>query len=136
VVKSQRAIVVLPVTATGMTRQGTQMRALFVAISCLVALATVTAARADELDELLAAEPVRVELEPLSTAANRAPIVMHDPSDATADVNDHDRTDADDSSQRPAASSPFSAVPEPSTVAIAGLALLYFMLFGRRRRVV
>ena len=112
------------------------MKALIVAGCCLVTLAAGPSARADELDELLAAEPVHVELEPLSTAGNRAPIVMHDPSDATARVKDSGRTGAHEPAQKPATSSPLNAVPEPSTVAIAGLALLYFMLFGRRRRVI
>ena len=117
-------------------------------------------AQADEVDQLIwgdtdaassPAEPVIVaDASPRIDAANPNQ-ATHDPQLAaahyswTTGVVPAMAADGDESSDVPVAAddaahgksaSPFaiSFVPEPSAIALAGAALLYFLVFGRRRQ--
>jgi PEP-CTERM motif len=140
------------------------MRSFVAVVFCVGSLIVCQCATADELDELLAAEPVSVQVEPLASAGDRGPdknagqralldasanrqhataaeqsnrrrsltTPTSDRTTATADTNQATANSA----QKAAPATGFSAVPEPSTVAIAALALAYFLVFGRRRHVI
>ncbi len=122
-----------------------------------VLLAAVRPARtvADELDDLLYGEPT-------STQQPTEPVAVQPESPLALDLIGHDAASYSDQSRwRPAVSTaparvsvnktssgganpsatskapealPPNPVPEPSAVILGGLALLYFLIFGRRRR--
>jgi hypothetical protein len=145
------------------------MKSFVAIIVCAGSLIVAECAAADELDELLAAEPVSAQIEPLASVGDRGPeqhagqrasldaagnrqhatgapqsnwrrtltTSNSDRAIATADTNPAaNQTAAASSAQKAAPATGFSAVPEPSTVAIAALALAYFLVFGRRRHVI
>jgi hypothetical protein len=99
----------------------------------------------DEVDRLLANESVAAPLDvPTSESlADRSLIgreATHDggrywqpPVGAAGDVA---RVSSGAADEKPAATEGISLVPEPSAIALAVLALIYFLIFGRRRNTV
>src|SRR6478609_9855241 len=126
------------------------MKSIVVALVCAgwILSSGLACAAGDALDELLASEPSSAQLQP--TTAD----IVHDdaavslmrsstvgqyeqswtPSVIPAEPSQKSASHA--APQPKPVSDDASAVPEPSAVAIAGLALIYFLVFGRRRRIV
>jgi len=130
------------------------MRRSCIAILCGVCLIACRSAPlpADELDDLLAGKPAPVD----SVAA---PLPADSQASYDLDVLDRESTSyvlenrwhpvitpsvvrsaaessiSSDAPPKQAAPQSASPVPEPSAVLLGGLALLYFLLFGRRRRI-
>ncbi len=113
-------------------------------------LAAGSARALDDLDELLSGDsavaaadstqdnlvnPGTVELRSSATGNEARAFSDHLPWSPSLDKPGADL--ASDTSQplahRPAAATDISLVPEPSAVALAALALCYFLIFGRRR---
>lgn len=126
------------------------MKSFAAAICCsLLAMAfSVVRAHADELDDLLTGPPA------VETSATSADASGPLPTTASSPIDQLERVDVDytdharwqpvvalpsgrDAMVKPArhseASSAYSVVPEPSAIALALLALVYFLVFGRRR---
>ena len=124
------------------------MKSIVVAVVCAGwILSSGLAYAGDALDELLASEPSSAQLQP--TTAD----IVHDdaavslmrsstvgqyeqswtPSVIPAEPSQKSASHA--APQPKPVSDDASAVPEPSAVAIAGLALVYCLVFGRRRRI-
>jgi hypothetical protein len=134
------------------------MRPIYAALICALAVVAARPAqsRGDELDDLLSSPPIASSHEPAASSNESG-------SDVTADAADHfdlsdsdaasyadqsrwhpvvglsthaatkGKSTSDGSAQKSPAPSNLSLVPEPSAVVLAGLALIYFLVFGRRR---
>jgi len=116
--------------------------------SLLVGWASATT-RADELDELLSGDAGALQVEASPAAESQHMRVDVVPiEEREVDLTDHAHWQpvvtlvADEPTENAArqtttraveAQSAFSAVPEPSAIALALLALGYFLVFGRRR---
>ena len=128
---------------------------LFAFFAVLLAVVRPAHTAADELDDLLYGEPT-------SAQQPTEPVAVQPESPLALDLIDRDATSYSDQSRwRPAVSTPPARVsvsktstggenpspnpkpseaippnpvPEPSAVILGGLALLYFLIFGRRRR--
>jgi hypothetical protein len=123
-------------------------RVVVFAALLIVALGLHTAsANADQVDDLLAGKPVKIETESGETAppvvAERVvvpveektladeswEVVQVDPAKASLE-----NAEADQKLSRPVRpAAAISVVPEPSAIALAALSLVYFLLFFRRR---
>lgn len=105
-------------------------------------------ARADELDDLLSSEPSALQVDLVPSSAQ--PGLEYELQNQEAlDYTDHSRwrspisapltraaksaQPATGATQKPAPSTSLNVVPEPSAIALGVLALLYFLVFGRRR---
>lgn len=125
------------------------MKSIVVVLVCAgCILSSGQAYAGDALDELLASEPSSAQLQPITAD------IMHDDAAVSlmrsSTVGQYEQSwaasvipaeplqkSASHAAPQPKpASDDASAVPEPSAVAIAGLALVYFLVFGRRRRIV
>lgn len=125
------------------------MKSIVVAVVCAGWIFSSGLAYAgDGLDELLASEPSSAQLQPITAD------IVHDDAAVSlmrsSTVGQYEQSwtesvipaeplqkSASHAAPRPKpVSDDASAVPEPSAVAIAGLALVYFLVFGRRRRIV
>ena len=130
------------------------MKPIYAVLLCAVLLVMSRPAlvSADELDDLLSSEPSA-----LPPAQGQSDVGSE--SSADFDLADHEATSYSDqsrwhsaigpstarstkskptldaSAQKPSEPSGLSVVPEPSAVFLAALALLYFLVFGRRRQV-
>jgi hypothetical protein len=118
-----------------------------VCLSVLMLALGQAAASADELDDLLSgsASGVEVASEPADQPAVAETTSPDSPrEEVDLDYTNHARwqpivalpNSADGVSAQPRtaeAPSAFSAVPEPSAIALALLAFVYFLVFGRRR---
>ncbi len=121
----------------------------------LSAAALSVAARADDFDDLLASDPSAKSVDTSPTAQDPFPTFDDLGLEPPAGIRFGDRVEttlpaaARDDADQPAAnqrqpdqvaeeSAPLGIglVPEPSAVALAALALLYFLVFGRRRTVI
>ena len=124
---------------------------LIYALLCVACLVTVRPAisRADDLDDLLSSEPSALQVEQAPGAVQAGLAYDLENHDAL-DYRDHSRwqppiavpmTRTTKSAQpttgateKPAPPAGLNVVPEPSAIALGVLALLYFLVFGRRRR--
>ena len=116
---------------------------------CAALLATVAslpAWAADPVEDLLLGNPESAQAEAIlliepETAVHSATIPAVSPQDdetdwAAAPNQALQLSRVDSGDHKRAATSPVNAVPEPSALLLALAALVYFMLFGRRRRMV
>ena len=117
-------------------------------IACLVAVRPATG-RADELDELLSSEPSASQVES-APAAVQAGLAYDLENNDALDYSDHSRWQppivvpmtrttkspqpTTGAAEKPAPPAGLNVVPEPSAIALGVLALVYFLVFGRRRR--
>lgn len=132
------------------------MKLILATFSCAAALVLLATSRASaEPDELEALFANSVKVAEDVAGAEDA----DDASAATADASDSQQTvpnyggpspwkvpaelhsvdgtvNAESADHKQAPTSPINAVPEPSAIILALLALGYFLLFGRRRRIV
>jgi hypothetical protein len=117
---------------------GTLFAALFV-----VSLFAVGAAQADIVDDLLAGKPVSVPGEQAEQAESAAETSAENHVVISEEAAPRSPLDAELSAPvipngssvqvTPESSAPISLVPEPSAIALASLALVYFLVFFRRR---
>lgn len=111
---------------------------------------------ADEVDDLLAGKPVRIVQDPAPVAAQSAPL-PETPAVAPLETGPLDSPSSTDEAfwdlslegqpnakfagpspppnneRKPAPATNINLVPEPSAIALAVLALVYFLIFFRRR---
>jgi len=123
------------------------MKSIVVALVCAGwILSSGFAFAGDALDELLTSQPSGSQLQPTTADVHddAAVSLMRSstvgqyeqswtPSVIPAEPSQKSASHA--APQPKPVSDDASAVPEPSAVAIAGLALIYFLVFGRRRRI-
>jgi hypothetical protein len=125
------------------------MKSIVAALVCAGwILSSGSAVGADALDELLASEPTSSQLQPTATDVvhedatvslmRSSTVAQYEQSWAASviPVQAPEKARGDATPQPKPVSEDASTVPEPSAVAIAGLALVYFLIFGRRRRIV
>jgi hypothetical protein len=125
------------------------MKSIVIALVCAGwILSSGVAFAGDALDELLAAPPSSSQLQPTTAdvAHDDAAVSLMRSSTAgqyeqswaasVIPVQPSQKSSGDAAPQPKPVTEDASAVPEPSAVAIAGLALIYFLVFGRRRRIV
>ena len=137
--------------------QGTSMKSICLFAFFAVLLAAVRPARtvADELDDLLYGEPAPAQqsTEPVAVQPER-PLALDLIERDSASYSDQSRwrpavnaaparisvnktasgRPTPSANPKPAEALPPNPVPEPSAVILGSLALLYFLIFGRRRR--
>jgi hypothetical protein len=128
------------------TREQSMKFSLVTLLCGLLWMAAIAQAQADEVDDLLAGKPVATD-EPASQPGPAASLderfsAPFEPAPLTPgtswEVATTSRTrlsastDAADQ-QPPAPSASVTMVPEPQAIALAALALLYFLIFFRRR---
>lgn len=126
------------------------MRVLGLTFLCIV-LMTPAPAQADEVDDLLAGKPVvtgeaAVPVQHFEAPSLQQPIVSPLQSATLADEADWDATIKQAPKRRTSADPPqparesvppsdISLVPEPSAIALGVAAILYFLIFFRRRHI-
>jgi hypothetical protein len=118
----------------------TRVKCFAVLVVASLALASGSLAVADQVDDLLAGKPVKIEAAADDAAAPAAePIVVPVEKKTLADeswevAQSHSISESnpalDRQAPRPIAT---TVVPEPSAIALAALSLVYFLLFFRRR---
>jgi len=106
--------------------------------------------RGDELDDLLSSEASELQIQSPPDAV-QAGLAYEAQNGDALDYTDHSRwhspvvmapvsraaksaRPAKGATQKPAPPAGLNIVPEPSAIALGVLALLYFLVFGRRRR--
>ena len=136
------------------TTIGTRMKRVYVALFCAALMVAFRPAPSlgDELDDLLASEPVGAPSEVVSGDVGADEVVDFDLTNSdTPGYTDPSRwqpaigvptprrakskSPSTSSTQKSVPPGDLNVVPEPSTIALAALALVYFLVFGRRRQV-
>jgi hypothetical protein len=118
----------------------TRVKCFAVLVVAALAFASSSLAGADQVDDLLAGKPVKIEAAANDAAAPASePIVVPVEKKTLADeswevAQSHPISESNPalerSAPRPIAT---TVVPEPSAIALAALSLVYFLLFFRRR---
>jgi hypothetical protein len=111
------------------------MKSVLFTVLCIFGLVTPRAVALDVVDDLLGGPSATASSETVSDASTHARSAPWQvtPSVIGSDLSSSGAIPAHSPDHK---SAPFNAVPEPTAMVLALLALIYFLVFGRRRRVV